>query len=232
MRATHAGALMPHLPPPSDPSVVLLVHPDDAGGIVDRSQYAHTLSVALATVSSSVPPPSNDLAILNSSLLGSLLEADASAEFARTANEPFTIEFSMRIDTALTLPDTGYFMAWDDGRYHVVTPLGANLYRVNYVDGSGQTYGDLLGGVWYQMAVSYDAFTMRLFVDGVLVDSASKSTAALAGSRKYGILSVPERADLQRFTGMLAEVRLTIGQARYLVDYTPATAPFPNPSAP
>lgn len=218
-------------PPATDPyysGVVLLLHPDAPSSIVDHSQYTHTLNSSLVSVTATNPPPSNSVSILNSSIGSGLLEAASSTVFERAAQEPFTIEFSVRVDTSLASPDNSFFMAWDDGRYHLATPLGSNLYRISYVDGSGQNYGDLTGGVWYQLAASYDGTTMRLFTNGTLVSSGLNATAALSGSRKYGVISVPERADLKRLIGTIAEVRLTIGVARYTADYTPDVTSFPN----
>lgn len=233
MLATHAGALVPHPPPPPDPAVVLLIHPDEEGGIVDRSQYAHALTNEGVTYDGLNPPPSNDLSMIGDNIVTDGLVAQSSINFARAAGEPFTIEASINIDPEMPALTSAYFLAWDDGRYHVITPLGGGLFRVTYNDGTGYSYGDLSSGVWYRIAVSYDGTVFRLFLNGALVaTSGSVLTAALTGAREYGVIGVPSRGDLRRFLGRMAEVRLTLGEARYTASYTPSSTPFPNPSAP
>lgn len=233
MLAVHSGALMPHLPPPPDPAVVLLIHPDAVEGIVDRSQYAHALTISAVTHDGTAPSPSQDESMLSASRDLASLMANDSIDFARTSGEPFTIEFSINVDPEMASLTTNYFLAWDDGRFHSVQALGSNQFRVTYTDGTGFSYGDLTGGQWYQLAVTYDGTRFRLFRDGVLVDGPTIIvTGALPGARKFGVIGVPERPDLKRFIGRLAEVRVTLGQARYTANYTPATTPFPNPSAP
>lgn len=237
MLTTHAGALMPHLPPPPDPQTVLLIHPDSVLGIIDQSQYAHPLTVSVVTHDNTNPSPSQDESMLNPAFNGGNVTANASTDFSRTANEPFTIEFSMYIDPEVSTPVAMYMMAWDSGRYHLVQSVidSPGLFSLIYTDGAGHSYGsDLVAGRWYQMAVAYDGSYFRTFVDGVLVSEAGPgaSTVPLTGAQEFGVFKVPQNTSLNRFQGRLAEVRLTMGLARYTASYTPAATPFPNPTPP
>lgn len=233
MLTTHAGALMPHLPPPADPTVVLLIHPDSVLGIIDQSQYAHPLTVSVVSHDNTNPSPSQEESMLNPASNGGNVTANASTDFSRTLNEPFTIEFSMYIDPEVSTPITMYFMAWDSGHYHTAQSSGGK-FQLNYTDGSAHPYGLLDAGRWYQMAMAYDGSYFRTFVDGVVVsqDGPDAIAMALVGAQEFGVFKVPQRLDLSRFQGRLAEVRLTIGLARYTASYTPAATPFPNPTPP
>lgn len=227
MRTTHAGALMSHIAE-TDPffaSVVLLIHPD--AEIVDRSQYAHTLTIVSTTVSEANPGPSNSAAMLNSDPAGSGVTAPASAVFARSVDEPWTMEWSVRLPASYApLPNT-VPMAWDSGRYHSISAPGGNL-SIGYTDSSTESYGTFSDGTWYQLCVSYDGTTRYQFVDGVLVASAALSLLEISGTPKFGVFRIPDRADLNSFPGEIAEVRLTMGVCRYTDDYTPRTTAFPN----
>ncbi len=233
MLTTHAGALMPHLPPPPDPQVMLLIHPDSVLGIIDQSQYSHALTTSVVTHNNANPSPSQEESMLNPAPSAGNVTANASTDFSRTLNQPFTIEFSMYIEPEVSTPITMYFMAWDSGHYHTAQSTGGQ-FQLNYTDGSGHSYGLLNAGQWYQLAVAYDGSYFRTFVDGVMVaeDGPGAIATALAGAQEFGVFKVPQRVDLSRFAGRLAEVRLTIGLARYTASYTPAATPFPNPTPP
>jgi len=230
MRATHAGALMPHplVPPSTDPffaSVVLLIHPDET--IVDRSQYGHTLTIVSTTVSAAHPGPSNTAAMLNSDPAGSGVTAAASAAFARTLGEPWTMEWSVRMPASYSPLANTVPMAWNSGMYHSISAPGGNL-SIGYVDGASDSYGNFSDSTWYQICVSYDGTTRYQFVNGVLVTSALASLLANPGTPKFGVFRIPDRADLNSFPGEIAEVRLTMGVCRYTATYTPSSTPFPD----
>lgn len=227
MRTTHAGALMPHIPE-TDPffaSVVLLIHPDAT--IVDRSQYAHALTIVSTTVSEANPGPSNSAAMLNSNPAGGGVTAPASAVFARSVGEPWTMEWSVRLPVSYEPLANTVPMAWDSGRYHSISAPGGNL-AIGYTDSSTETYGTFSDGAWYQLCVSYDGSTRYQFVNGALVASAVLSLLEISGTPKFGVFRIPDRADLNSFPGEIAEVRLTMGVCRYTANYTPRTTAFPN----
>ena len=234
MLVVHCGALMPHPPPPPDPQTVLLIHPDSVLGIIDQSAYAHPLTVSVVTHDGTNPSPSQSESMANASTNSGDVTANSSIDFSRAANEPFTIEFSIWIEPEVAAPTQMYFMGWDSGHYHTATALGGNLFRLTYTDGSNHPYGDIAGGEWHQLAIAYDGSYFRTFLNGVMVaeDGPGAVAIALPGAQEFGVFKLPQRVDLARLAGRLAEVRLTMGLARYTANYTPATTPFPNPSAP
>jgi len=77
-------------------------------------------------------------------------------------------------------------------------------------------------GQWYHIAVSRTGSTVKLFIDGTEVDSATSSTAFTA--------TVPMQIGRQRvnntaqFNGYLSDVRITNGLGRYTANFTPPTA--------
>lgn len=230
MRATHAGALMPHISttPETDPffnNVVLLIHPDAT--ILDRSLYNHTLTIVSTTVSGANPGPSNASAMLNSDPAGSGVTAPAAAAFARTVGEPWTMEWSVRLPTGYSPLANTTPMAWNSGMYHSISAPGGIL-SITYIDSSSGSYGSFSDSTWYQLCVSYDGTTRYQFVDGNLVASAALSLLANPGTPKFGVFRIPDRADLNSFPGEIAEVRLTMGVCRYTASYTPRSAPFPD----
>lgn len=117
--------------------------------------------------------------------------------------------------------------------------LGANglVWSING-DAGGSTYFTTSGsgiisktgigwetGRWYHLAITREAGTVRLFIDGALVATSTyagalgTSGAALSignygGGGSYGI------------SGVLDELRITKGHARYTEAFTPPAAPF------
>lgn len=231
MLTTHAGALMPHIPTPpeTDPyfsSVVLLLHPD-ADQIVDRSQYAHTLTVSAVSLSSAQPFLDNPVVMESAGVAATVMPA-VSAAFARAANEPFTIEYSIRIPQFLELGQSVYLMGWDPGIYHVMQGLTSSTVQLIYNDLGGKSFGTLDTDRWYQLAIAYDGAYMRTYLDGVLLDEVPQLTTAVTGLAQFGAFDLPGSV-LNGFFGYLAEVRVTIGVARYTgASYTPRTTQFPN----
>lgn len=231
MLTTHAGALMPHIPTPpeTDPyfsSVVLLLHPD-AEQIVDRSQYAHALTIGSVSLSSGEPFLDNPVVMASAGIAATVMPA-ASLAFARAANQPFTIEYSIRIPQFLEVGQSIYLMGWDPGIYHVMQGVSSSTVQLIYNDLGGKSFGTLDTDRWYQLAISYDGANMRTYIDGVRLSETPQLTNAVSGPAQFGAFDLPSSA-LNGFFGYLAEVRVTIGVARYTgASYTPRTTQFPN----
>lgn len=231
MRTTHAGALMPHIPE-TDPffaNVVLLLHPDDP--LVDRSSYSQVLNNSGITL---VPEVflGNDVVMNNASNAGTnSLAVAATTSFNRAANEPFTIEFSMRVNS-ITVGQGTYLMSWaDGGHYFAIAPDGAGAtYQLTLVDPAGATFGPgYLPGTWYQFTLAYDGSRSRAFADGVLVATSNPANSdAITGPQSYDVFRLVDSAGTRSTIADITEVRVTIGVARYTTNYTPRTVPFPN----
>jgi hypothetical protein len=75
-------------------------------------------------------------------------------------------------------------------------------------------------GQWYHLAYSRSSGTGRLFINGILVASASDSTNYTSTSFTVGGIST------QYFNGYIQDLRVTRGVARYTATFTPPTAAF------
>ncbi len=81
-------------------------------------------------------------------------------------------------------------------------------------------------GQWYHIAVSSQANTARIFVDGIQqggtinLSGAANSSTTLQIGRTHTVTD-----DLN---GFIDDLRITKGIARYTANFTPPTAPFPD----
>lgn len=89
---------------------------------------------------------------------------------------------------------------------------------------SGATnYAD---GLWHHLAITRSGTTMRMFIDGVLVNT---QTVPATISAPPGVLSLgTDQAVGRSYDGFIDDVRITAGAARYTSAFTPPSAEFPN----
>ena len=96
------------------------------------------------------------------------------------------------------------------------------FYRTETVTGSGATVS---ATTWTHVAWCRSVGTLRMFIGGIKVSETSM-TSDMGSSRPMRIgREVVNTAD---YSGHIDEVRITKGVARYTVNFTPPTAPFPN----
>jgi hypothetical protein len=88
---------------------------------------------------------------------------------------------------------------------------------------------DIQANRWYHLAVTRSGDTWRLFVDGVMEASGTWNGAPDNGVSNNFALGGANYANDDFVNGHLDEVRITKGVARYTANFTPPTAPFPNP---
>lgn len=82
---------------------------------------------------------------------------------------------------------------------------------------------------WYHVAVDFDGTTYRLYVDGVVLGTATTLISTFDGTAGF---SVGAQGDgVSEFDGWADEVRLTIGTARYAGAFTPPERSFPDSSS-
>lgn len=229
MRATHAGALMPHplVPPSTDPffaNVVLLLHPDNP--LVDKSSYAHTLTVANVTLEAATFQ-GNSLVMRSSSKVASVLDTAASSAFTRANGVPFTVEWSMRFNS-MTAGEIYYFMGYTNAEYaRLEVDASGTFGRLQTAFGLEIT--PILPNVWHQFACAYDGDVIRSFIDGDLATSEARgATLGTPGTPAFGVFDVASRHDLAQPLADITEVRLTNGVCRYTASYTPRPIPFPD----
>lgn len=242
MLATHAGALMPHIPPVPDLSVLLLMHfdgPSESNQFDDSSLYVRTLT-----------PVGNPFLIDTPTLYGptvgsfdgnSRVQAANSADFD-FGTENFTVETYVWVDPSngvsmvigtvdLTgIPSAGWYMLMSGD-----TP-NFYFYQVgnDLVTCPGQA---LSRSAWHHVACVRDGAFMRMYIDGGFV----------GGTEIVGEQSMQSSPDVLRvgddsegvfggFVGFLSELRVIRGLTLYSGStggvngsFTPPTPPLPNP---
>ena len=93
------------------------------------------------------------------------------------------------------------------------------------------TASGLVASQWQHLAVSKDGSTFRLFIDGVLVNSATSAQSISASTTGFLIGTYPDFAGSpasNNYNGFLDDFRITLGVARYTANFTPPAAPFPD----
>lgn len=85
---------------------------------------------------------------------------------------------------------------------------------------------NIVANTWYHVAVTRSSGTVRLFIDGISVASASNtaslnSTLPLAVGIQYSTLT-------NDFQGNISDLRITKGIARYTTNFTPPAAALPT----
>lgn len=80
------------------------------------------------------------------------------------------------------------------------------------------------------VALTYDGEINRLFLNGILEGSAISIGGWVNTGTQFliGNLRVPSFGVVLPFGGLIDEVRITVGVARYTENFTPPTEPFPN----
>jgi hypothetical protein len=172
---------------------------------------------------------------------------DAQASSAITAKWPPT---SMKFDgtgDSLTIPANSIF-AWGTGDFTVelwannsaaftasrnniagTMASGGGLFAPTNTSMNWNSFGvgDIVTvayvptiGQWYHLAYSRSSGTGRLFINGILVASASDSTNYTSTSFTVGGIST------QYFNGYIQDLRVTRGVARYTATFTPPTLAF------
>lgn len=97
--------------------------------------------------------------------------------------------------------------------------------------GFDQTFPSSGGGAytintWTHMAVTFDGTTLRAFSNGVLIGSAACSTTVQNTTNEWQIGR--DKSTGTYVNGNLDDIRVTIGVPRYIANFTPPAAAFPN----
>lgn len=209
-------------------SVVLLLHCDGSNGSTtfpDSSSSAKTMLVSAdAQVDTGQKKYGTGSLKLDAS--GDYLRTNSSsADFSFSTATDFTVEAWVYVQAAS--PNTVNWFALTARKYYFGTYSGAVV-----VGGSG--WANLFLGTtsftpyldkWTHVAHTRSGSTHRLFVDGVLKETASNSgsvgdtdTASIGNDPNFGPV----------FNGWIDEVRVTKGVCRYTADFIPPPAAFPD----
>jgi hypothetical protein len=88
----------------------------------------------------------------------------------------------------------------------------------------------LSASTWNSFAFTYDGSShLRFFINGTMVGDINQ-TIGFGDSGTSIPMSTGSAYDgSYKFLGMIDEIRITKGKARYTSNYTPSTIPFPNP---
>ena len=82
---------------------------------------------------------------------------------------------------------------------------------------------------WYHIAVTRQGSAFRLFVDGALVSTGTNPNAiASSASTPISVGGSPVYGSAATLSGLIDDVRITVGTARYTAAFTPPTAAFPD----
>lgn len=222
----YAGA-----PAASDPyfsSVVLLMHCDGADAsttFVDSSSSAKAISsVGDAQVDTAQKKYGAGSLLLDAS--GDYLQtASPSADFAFGTSTDFTVETWVYVPTAA--PDTINWLCCTARKYYFGTYGGyiivgaAGLINLFILTTNFAPYRNK----WTHVAHTRQGTTHRLFLDGVLKETATNS-GAFGDTDTVNIGSDPYGGPV--FNGWIDEVRITKGVARYTASFTPPEEAFPN----
>jgi hypothetical protein len=146
----------------------------------------------------------------------------------------FTVEFWVYWPQPSTSSETRLMAIGSD---YPSSGLGLVIYRASGDTCKARVLGNSTGGTeytiasgasdwankWVHMAVTRSGSTLRTFLSGTLITSASNSSD-LNGTNGIQFGRYPPGGDL--FTGYLSNVRLTKGAALYTASFTPPTAPL------
>ena len=192
-------------------------------GIIDKSQ----------TVFNAILEGNAQSSTTQTKYLSSSMYFDGSGDFIEISHDPV---FNLTKD--FTIECWAYFNALSSSRvliekYDNTNSASWELYWraagtsiAFYADATpllqDPSTSTIITGQWYHIAVSRTGSTVKLFIDGTEVDSATSSTAFTA--------TVPMEIGRQRvnntnnFNGYLSDVRVTKGLARYTSNFTAPTA--------
>lgn len=227
-------------PTPTDQfwaNVVLLMHFD--GDYTDSSSLAQafsntgtTLSAAGAKFTQSVSPNGTNPGGGGTSIV----KSDVSrTEYDLNASD-FTMEawvYSLSTVTSSVNPIVSLTKVND------AIGMSLSLYgngtgtslRLDYEVGAGiqsiaSATGAIVTGTWYHVAATRSGNTYHLFIDGVQVSTVNDASRGVVTAHKAKIGNFDGQAG--GLHGIIDEVRVTKGVARYTATFTPPTAPFPN----
>ena len=207
-------------------NVSLLLHMDGTNGsttFIDNSPSPKTLTPSgNAQVNTSVVKYGTGSCNFGNSD-GYLSASPISNEFNFSTGD-FTVEFWVNWST---VAGSG-FVSGNDGQMDFA--YLTNTLRVGRVQSSWDTTFTGFtptAGVWYHIAYTRSSSDLRVFVNGMQLDStATNSISYTATLLKAGISRVSSND--RPFRGYMDDLRITKGVARYTSNFTPPTAAFPN----
>lgn len=214
--------------------VSLLLHGDGSSGstsIIDNSSNNFTLNV-YGDASISTAEKKFGTGSIQFDGSGDVLTVSSSAEFRLDAD--FTIEAwvyptsQVRLYPAILNVGARYSAGPRIGVYfnHTANP---NEYVI-YINTTLFLTGAIAPGfnTWHHVALTRSGDTWRLFVNGVLDVSNTRTGTVFTSDPPFTVASESATRGITDFTGYIDDMRVTKGVARYTASFTPPTTSFPD----
>ena len=194
------------------------------GGIIDNAADNVLETVGNAQISTSVKKYGTGSLAFNGS--NAYLTSPSSSDLA-FGTGPYTVEFWIYFNAIAnwnefiaTSNDTTvgrWCIYYNSGSISVVRTGGGGATAYAWTPSTGQ---------WYHFAATRDSSSVqRLFVDGVLVASATSTNDYSQNGFRLGYTPYSNAPFLN---GYIDDLRITKGVARYTANFTPPTAAFPD----
>lgn len=214
--------------------VPLLLHGEGSNGgttFTDSSQNARTVS-KVGTVTTSTAHPKYGTASLafTGGSGANYLSCASSPDFAFPGDLTveayvyWTTKTAGKADNIFSVfVNNGFSLYWDGGLYNANT-LKVSNYGIS--DPIQYSWSPTVGQL-YHIAVTRSGTTVRLFIDGTVVATATISTSFVQGEARIGGVTT-HPAGISTIDGYIDELRITKGWARYTANFTPDAAAFPD----
>lgn len=200
-------------------NVSALLHMDGSnGGTTFTDQTGKTWTRTGNVTTSTAQAKFGQSAVFDGS--GDWLDGPSNADFTFGTGD-FTIECFVRIGT-IAGSNRGIFSFGSNLSLYVAS-TGSNLY---WFDGSTNLLATPAPAqnTWHHVAICRQGSTIRMFLNGALVSSATYSTNIASTNMRIGTSTT----GVGTLDGYIDEFRVTKGVARYTAAFTPPSAPFPN----
>lgn len=153
------------------------------------------------------------------------LRSEDTAAFSFNSSDKFTLEFFFKkTDSSGNACMVGV-SGNPGGRWAFFCRAGSSLTLAVYdgatfIDDRSKTFSL---NTWYHYAYVKDGTSNKLFVDGTLIASATRSTSGYLNSN---VFIGQNGVGAESFTGYIDEFRITNGIARYSDDFVPPVQPY------
>lgn len=221
------------------PDYVLLLHMDGTNGSTsfpDTSGLGNVVTASNATVTTASPALGTGAALFNGAITSNLqVPITAGGPLDLTGGD-WTVEFWLK--TPVGAQSFGVF-----GTLNASNTVGISL-QVDlsggfdgFVASTGGGHGlngalhTIVSNTWQAIAIVRQGNVYTAYVGGISVATFTASDGVDASSGTWIIGACPNASPSHGVNGQIDEFRVTKGVALYTANYTPASAPFPDPVA-
>jgi hypothetical protein len=214
---------------PVDPyysNVALLLHFDGTNGsqsFTDNSPTPKTVTAAGAGATLTTSQFKYGTASLNLSGASGAYVSSASNAAYNLGSGDYTIEGWIRTGSSAGV----FFDRYEPGVGGIQLEVLSGVMR-QYINGAYRNIATtaLNNNAWHHIAATRSSNVLRLFVNGVLEGGTTNYTDSV--TRNVPVVLGATQSNTGRFTGQIDDFRLTVGVARYVSNFTPPAAAFPN----